>query len=99
MRPGELIPSDETLTACAVPSRMAYAVMLQTKEELIKMHGTVDHEHVDQMMAQLTQSAETLKGITCMLETAYLRLLASASAHLVRKGKFVIDGKLQRARA
>ena len=78
---------------------IAYAIMLRSKEELVELHGELDHESVDQMMADLARTAEVLKQITAMVETAYLRVLASASERYMQSKPFVIDGKLQRARA
>jgi hypothetical protein len=88
MKPNELIPADATLQSCGVPARLAYAVMLRTREELIEMHGKLDHDYVDKMCASFAGTAETLKAIVAMLDAAYLRVLASASARIVRKGKF-----------
>ena len=75
------------------------AAMLRSKEELVELHGELDHESVDQMMADLARTAEVLKQITAMVETAYVRVLASASKREMQRKPFVIDGKLQRARA
>ena len=79
--------------------RIAYAIMLRSKEELVELNGELDHESVDQMMADLAGTAEVLKQITAMVETAYVRVLASASKRQMQRKPFVIDGKLQRARA
>jgi hypothetical protein len=62
--------------------------MLMPRYELIAMHGNVDHGHVDKMMGAMIFAAESLKGTVAMLETAYLRVLASASAYNQAGGKF-----------
>lgn len=88
MKPGELLPKNETLLSCGPEARMAYAVMLMTRDDLIAMHGKVDHDHVDKMVASFAETAETLKAIVLMLDTAYMRVLASAAAAHKRGIKF-----------
>src|ERR1700688_4477963 len=62
----ELFPSDEALTSLGVSSRIAHATMLMTREDLIAMHGKLDHAHVDKMMANLADATERLKEIAHM---------------------------------
>jgi hypothetical protein len=88
MKPGQLIPSDTDFQRCGVSARLAYAIMLRTRDELIDMHKRVDHAHVDQMMTNIFETTEWLKTVVALLDMAYMRVLASASANLVRKGKF-----------
>jgi hypothetical protein len=88
MAAGELIPSNERLLEFGVPCRMAYAVMLRTRAELIESHGKVDHSQVDEMVACFADTSEMLKGLVLMLDTAYLRVLASAAAFHAKGGKF-----------
>ncbi|MGO8842967.1 MAG: hypothetical protein ACLQF1_18075 [Methyloceanibacter sp.] len=79
---GKLIPSDETLLNCGVSARMANAVMLQSKEELVGMFDDLPIEVIDEMMVGLVQSAEVLKATIIMLETAYLRIRQPAHTRL-----------------
>jgi hypothetical protein len=88
MRPTELMPSCETTDNIGVGCRLAYGVMLMTRKRLIDMHGSVDHEHVDQMMAELCGTAEWLKATAYMVEVAYLRVLASSAAAYKQGVKF-----------
>lgn len=88
MGPTELIPKDQQLADCGVACRMAYAIMLMPRDELIAMHGKADHNDVDKMMGGMMASAEWMKGVVRMLDLAYVRMLASASAHNVKGGKF-----------
>ena len=88
MRPTELMPSRETTDEIGVGCRVAYGVMPMTRKRLIDMHGSVDHGHVDQMMANLAGTAEWLKATARMVETAYLRVLASAAAAHTQGIKF-----------
>jgi hypothetical protein len=100
MREGELVPSNEFLTSLGTPCRMAYAIMLLTREHLIASHGRLDHGIVDQMMTDLTDAAERLKEIAHMVEAAYLRVLASSAAAYKQGVKFkgVDDRPVRKAR-
>lgn len=88
MEPTELIPSDEQMCNSGVGCRMAYALMLMPRKKLIAMHGNVDHAHVDQLMVGLAETAEWLKAMAYMIDTAYLRVLASAAAAHKQGTKF-----------
>ena len=87
IQPGGLIPSNDVLTSYGVGCRMAYAVMLMSRDELIAMHGRVEHKHVDEMMASMMSTAEGLKAIAFMAEAALTRVLAAAAAHEKAKGR------------
>lgn len=100
MKKGELIPSDRQLVDCGVAARLAYAVMLMPRAGLIAMHAKAEHDHVDQMMANISSTAEWLKGVVYMLDTAYLRILASAAAHDKAGGKFKgVDDERRQSKA
>jgi hypothetical protein len=51
-------------------------------------HAKIDHDSIDEMMTSIAQASERLKWITHMVDTAYVRFSASASAHLAAEGKF-----------
>jgi hypothetical protein len=85
---GKLAPSAEAMQRFGVSGRIAHAVMLMTREDMITNHGKLDHKIMDQMMGDLANTAECLKEITLMIETAYQRLLASACAADKRGIKF-----------
>ena len=51
-------------------------------------HAKVDHDSIDEMMTSIAKASESLKWITHMVDTAYVRILASASAYLAAGGKF-----------
>jgi hypothetical protein len=87
-RDGKLIPSDLDFARCGVPARMAFAVMLRTRDDLIGSHSKVEHTIVDKMMANFAETAEWLKSIVAMIDLAYMRVLASAAAYNARGGKF-----------
>ncbi len=94
----ELFPTDQTLRGCAVTGRMSYAIMCMEKTELVAMHGKVEHKHIDAMMGDMMNSAETLKAVASMIETAYLRILAAASYKALRtRQKFKGVGRVRRA--
>ncbi len=75
---------DAEMINCAVAARMSYAIMLMSKSDLVAMHGKVEHEHVDTMMGQMMDSAEMLKAVAQMMESAYMRILSSASFRALR---------------
>jgi hypothetical protein len=58
----------------------AHATMFMSKSELIKLHRDVDPDHVDQLMANVFETAEWLKAVAAMMESAEARLIASACA-------------------
>jgi hypothetical protein len=70
MKKNELLPSDETVNRLAVSCRIAYATMLKSREDLIAMHGKANHELVDELMADLADTAERLKELAEMVEGA-----------------------------
>jgi hypothetical protein len=80
MREDELFPSNEKMAELGVTCRLAYGIMLRTREQLIEAHGELDHAAIDQIMTRLAQTGETLKAIAHMVEIADLRFLASAAA-------------------
>jgi hypothetical protein len=84
LKEGELIPSNDTLVSLGVTARVACAIMLRTRDELVDMH---DHDSIDEMMTSIDQASESLKWITHMVDTAYVRILTSASAHLAAGGE------------
>jgi hypothetical protein len=55
MQPTELMPSAEVVNANGVNCRLAYGVMLETRAQLLAMHGNLDHAHIDKLMAGLSK--------------------------------------------
>jgi hypothetical protein len=100
MKPIELKPSREITDHIGVGCRLASGVMLRTRGRLVAIHGEIEHEHVDQMMAHLCETAEWLKATTHMVEAAYVRVLASAAAAHTQGVKFKgVDYKPARRKA
>jgi hypothetical protein len=100
MGPTDLIPSRETTDKIGLDCRIAYGLLLRTRKQLIAMHGDMEHEHLDVMMGCLHGTAEWLKATAYMVEIAYVRVLASASAAYVQGIKFKgIDNKPARGKA
>ncbi|MEA2795243.1 MAG: hypothetical protein QOI87_2623 [Bradyrhizobium sp.] len=58
----------------------AHATMFMSKRDLINLHRDVDPDHVDQLMANIFETAEWLKAVAFMMEGAQARLIASACA-------------------
>jgi hypothetical protein len=88
MKKGEMIPSHDVISNHGVTCRIAYGFMLMTRDEMIDMHRTIDHDKVDEIMAHLADTGEFLKATAFMVEMAYLRVLASASAARIRRRPF-----------
>jgi hypothetical protein len=76
----EFIPSDEQLSFYGTNCRIAHAVCLKTRGELIAMHGKIEIENTDAVIAGLFETSEGLKELVWMCESASSRLLASAAA-------------------
>jgi hypothetical protein len=84
MEPGELVPSNETLTSAGVSARAAYAAMLLTRDQLIQMFaGDTPAEAVEELMDNIAEAEKTFQQITTMLCAAQCRLIAAASAHVL----------------
>ena len=88
MRKGEMIPSHEVISNHGVTCRIAYGLMLLTREKMIDMHSTLDHDKVDEIMAHLVDTGEFLKANAQMVESAYQRVLVSASAARIQRRPF-----------
>jgi hypothetical protein len=54
--------------------------MFKSKRELIDIHRTIDPDHLDQLMANILETAEWLKAMASMLECADTRLIVAACA-------------------
>ena len=59
---------------------LAHATMFMSKRDLIELHRDVDLDHVDQLMANIFETAEWLKAVAFMMEGAQSRLLAAMCA-------------------
>jgi hypothetical protein len=80
--------SAEFMGELGISARFAAAIVQRTKQELVNIHRTIDHEHIDQLMGNLFESAEQMKAMANMLEVACMRLLASTCANLAVDGEF-----------
>jgi hypothetical protein len=80
--------SAKTMDYLGFYCRVSVAIMTRTKAELMKSHSEVEHKGIDKMMAGLMDTAEVFKSLASVAEAAYLRVLASASAHHLSGGKF-----------
>jgi hypothetical protein len=58
----------------------AHATMFMSKRDLINLHRDVDPDHVDQLMANIFETAEWLKAVAFMMEGAQGRLIAAGCA-------------------
>ncbi len=57
---------------------MAYAVMLQTRAELIDSVWDADDATTNELLFRLADAKERLLGIVAMTDGAFLRVLAAA---------------------
>ena len=78
--PNEFIPTVDEWKFYGINCRMAHAICLKTREDLIEMYGKAEYETVDALMAGILQTGEALKELVQMCEAAYARGLASAAA-------------------
>jgi hypothetical protein len=99
MRPTELCPSAQTMATLGISARVAFGIMLKTREELIDMHKNLEHATVNEIMERLMEAESYAKDITAMIRSATARILAAGCKHQLTGGKFVIDGRPQRCRA
>jgi len=75
-----LVPSDESMSAAAEASRMAYSIMHLTKDQLIKVHGDAGFDGFEEAIGNLANTEEMLKAIVQMIEGAHGRMIVSACA-------------------
>jgi hypothetical protein len=78
---GEPVPSTRMIDSICISSRLAYVLMLKSRDELMAMHGQMDINTGDEMMAGLLVTGERLKEMAQMVEAAYFRSLASRTAY------------------
>jgi hypothetical protein len=77
---GLLPPDDKDLECPIIYARLAYGIMLRTKEQLIEAQAAMPIETTDRFMADLVAAAELFKAIVITIETAQLRIISAASA-------------------
>jgi hypothetical protein len=63
-----------------IAARFAYATMCMSRKQMIELHAETDHEQVDQLLASFLETAEFLKYVVRMMESAQLRLIATGCA-------------------
>ena len=90
----KFIPSADAWSAAGFNCRLAHAICLKTRDDLIAMHGKTEHETIDAMMAEILATGEAMKEMAQMCSAAYARMLASAAAAYKRGVEFKFaDGK------
>src|SRR5258705_8929559 len=88
MKDGEMFPSHDVIAEHGVTCRIAYGLMLMTRHKMIDMHSRIDHDKIDEVMANLVATGEFMKATAQMVESAYQRVLASAAAAHTKGIKF-----------
>lgn len=71
--------------------RLAYALKLMSRDEMIEFHRDTDGDQVDLLFANLFDTAEFLKYVAAMAESALGRMMASGCA-AIEQG-VIGDGK------
>jgi hypothetical protein len=85
LKPDELLPSWETMQNFASTARIAYGIMLRTKQQL--MEGKLPKKVLEHLLNDLFAHAESLKSIAKMLEIAHARMISAGCAVEVAKDK------------
>lgn len=85
MKPDELIPRFDVWTHYGVIARLAYAIMLRSREELIGAYRNLEQEAINETMENLDSTIGDLSATIGMLKGAQGRMLAAASAYIVRE--------------
>lgn len=75
-----LIPDRETAQVLATNSRIAHAVMLRSKRQLMAGNKQLGEEKLDEVLASLFQTAENFKQLAHLVETAVTRMIAAEAA-------------------
>ena len=78
---GTLRPTNEELASLGKTMRVGLVIMCKSRDDLIAMNQNLGFDTIDELLANLLQSAESLKEAAAMLEGAYARVLACACAH------------------
>jgi hypothetical protein len=79
--------SGKMMHELGVSARLAYATF-QSRAKLIEIHKRMNHEDVDELMANLAQACEKFKAIASIIDQAYVRILAAGERHALSGGKF-----------
>jgi hypothetical protein len=58
--------------------------MIMSRERWIEFHAETDMSHVDELLASFIDTAEFLKSVVQMIESAQTRLIATGCAALER---------------
>jgi len=74
-------PSAEKMNSLGFYCRTAAAIMARTKTQLVESQDSMNVEETDKLAAGLMDTAETLKAMASVTETAYLRLMCATAAH------------------
>ena len=78
LEPGQLLPTRTDWDHAGVDALMAYAVMLQTRAELVKSIQNADENTINELLFRLADTKERLLGIAAMTDAAFARVLAAA---------------------
>ena len=80
-------PTAEKMDELGVSARLAYCMMLKSKEELVESYKRMNSAEADMLLRILNDAAEGMKALAEMVEAAHGRFLAAASAHELKAGR------------
>jgi hypothetical protein len=77
---GKMLPSAELMKQIGISARLAYAILLRTKAELMDMRKQVGDEALDEVMNGMQADREAAKELVKMMEAAQLRMISAVAS-------------------
>jgi hypothetical protein len=71
----KLIPSPELLKDIGKSARLAHAVLLRPRDELVAMHEKLECAEIDVMISLLNDARKKAGALAAMIDEAYSRVL------------------------
>jgi hypothetical protein len=69
--------ADTAWRYCSQISRLAFAASRKSDEELVAIHGQLDHEAIDGLMTGFLDTAAAMKAMATLCARAHTRIIAS----------------------
>ena len=82
---GPLHPTDDAMRECAVASRLAYATMRKTKDELVGACEELGDDGLNKLLDVFADASQTFKATLSLLQAATNRVPVSAAANELKK--------------
>jgi hypothetical protein len=84
---GKMLPSTEVMNQIGISARLAYAIMLRTKEQLMDMRKEIGDKTLNKLMSGLQADQEIAKELLTLMRTAELRMLSAFAAAETAKAR------------